>query len=37
MKNYPKYIKNTLNSVIRDMATHPDDFCRCPGKDFTRK
>lgn len=37
MKNYPKYIKNTLNSVIRGMATHPDDFCRCPRKDFTRK
>ena len=36
MKNYPKYIKNTLHSVIRDMAKHPEDFCRCPGKDFTR-
>lgn len=37
MKNYPKYIKSTLNSVIRDMAKHPEDFCRCPEKDFTRK
>ena len=37
MKNYPKYIKNTLFSVIRDMAKHPEDFCRCPGTDFTRK
>lgn len=36
MKNYPKHIKNTLYSVIRDMAKHPEDFCRCPGKDFTR-
>ena len=37
MKNYPKHVKNTLNSVIRDMAKHPEDFCRCPEKDFTRK
>ena len=37
MKNYPKYIKNTLYSVIRDMAKHPADFCRSPKKDFTRK
>ena len=36
MKNYPQYIKNTLHSVIRAMANHPEDFCRCPGKDFTR-
>ena len=36
MKNYPKQIKNTLHSVIRDMAKHPEDFCRYPGKDFTR-
>ena len=36
MKNYPKYIKTTLNSVIRDMAKHPENFCRCPEKDFTR-
>ena len=37
MKNYPKYIKSTLHCVIRDMAKHPEDFCYCPGKDFTRK
>ena len=37
MKNYPKHIKSALNSVIRDMAKHPEDFCRCPEKDFTRK
>lgn len=37
MKNYPKYVKNTLHSVIRDMAKHPEDFCRSPEKDFTRK
>jgi hypothetical protein len=36
MKNYPKHIKNTLHSIIRDMAKHPEDFCRRPGKDFTR-
>ena len=36
MKNYPKYIKNTLHSVIRDMSKHPEEFCCCPGKDFTR-
>ena len=28
MKNYPKYIKNTLHSVIRDMSKHPEEFCR---------
>ena len=37
MKNYPTYIKNTLNTVIRDMAKHPEDFCRNPKTDFTRK
>ena len=36
MKNYPKRIKNTLHAVIRDMAKHPENFCRCPEKDFTR-
>ena len=36
MKNYPKYIKKTLFSVIHDMAKHPENFCRCPEKDFTR-
>ena len=36
MKNYPKRIKNTLHSVIRDMVKHPENFCRCPEKDFTR-
>ncbi len=37
MKNYPKLIRNTLYTVIRDMAKQPEDFCRCPGTDFTRK
>ena len=37
MKNYPKYIKNTLFSVIHDMAKHSEDFCCCPEKNFTRK
>ena len=36
MKNYPGYLRNMLNSVIRDMAKHPEVFCRNPGKDFTR-
>ena len=36
MKDYPKYVKDTLYSVIRDMAKHPEDFCRNPQKDFTR-
>ena len=36
MKNYPKHIKSTLFSVIHDMAKHPENFCRCPEKDFTR-
>ena len=36
MKNYPKRIKNTLHAVIRDMAKHPENFCSCPEKDFTR-
>ena len=36
MKNYPEYIQNTLHAIIRNMAKHPEDFCRCPGKDFTR-
>ena len=37
MKNYPKHIKSTLHSIMRDMAKHPEDFCYCPKKDFTRK
>ena len=36
MKNHPVYLRNTLNSVIREMAKHPEKFCRNPGKDFTR-
>lgn len=36
MKNYPEYVKNTLHSVIRDMAKHPEAFCHNPEKDFTR-
>ena len=37
MKTYPKQIKNTLQTVIYDMAKHPEDFCRNPKTDFTRK
>ena len=36
MKNYPVYLRNTLNSVVREIAKHPEKFCRCPGRDFTR-
>ena len=36
MKNYPVYLRNTLNSVIREIATHPEQFCVNPGTDFTR-
>ena len=36
MKNYPAHVKHSLNTVIRNMAKHPDAFCRHPGKDFSR-
>ena len=36
MKNYPVHLRNVLNSVIRDIAKHPEHFCVNPGKDFTR-
>ncbi len=36
MKNYPVYLRNMLNSVIREMTKYPEMFCRNPGKDFTR-
>ena len=36
MKNYPAHVKHSLNTVIRNMAKHPDAFCRQPGKDFSR-
>ena len=36
MKNYPKYLKSALDSVIHEMGKHPEDFCRNPGRDFTR-
>ena len=36
MKDYPKYLKSTLNSLIHEMGKHPEDFCRNPGRDFTR-
>ena len=36
MKNYPVYLRNMLNSVIREMTKHPEKFCCNPGKDFTR-
>ncbi len=30
MKNYPKYVKTTLNHIIHDMGKHPEDFCVDP-------
>ena len=36
MKNYPVHLKSLLNSVIREIAEHPEKFCYNPGKDFTR-
>lgn len=36
MKNYSAHLKSMLNSVICEMAKHPEDFCRKPGRDFTR-
>ncbi len=36
MKNYPKYVKTTLNHVIHDMGKHPEDFCVDPERNFTR-
>ncbi len=36
MKNYPKYVKTTLNHIIHDMGKHPEDFCVDPERNFTR-
>ena len=36
MKNYPVHLRNLLNSVIREIAKHPERFCVNPGTDFTR-
>lgn len=36
MKNYPKYVKNKLFSIVRQMADSLDSFVYHPGKDFTR-
>ena len=32
----PERIKQTLLSEIEKMDQHREDFCRCPGIDFTR-
>ena len=36
MKNYPAHVKHSLETVIKNMVEHPDNFCKHPGKDFTR-
>ena len=36
MKNYPKYLKSKLDSLIHEMGKQPEKFCRNPGRDFTR-
>ena len=36
MKNYPEYVKTTLNHIIHDMGKHPEDFCVDPERNFTR-
>ena len=37
MKHTPKAIKRTLNRCIKEMSSHPELYCKNPGKDFTRK
>ena len=37
MKNYPKYINNTLHTSIRDMAKHPENFCRDPQRKMNQR
>lgn len=36
MKNYSAHLKSMLNSVICEMAKHPEDFLPQTGRDFTR-
>lgn len=33
---FSDYVKLTLLDSIRDLAAHPDNFSRCPGRDFSR-
>jgi len=37
MINHPRFVKETLISMIREMATNPALYVKNPEKDFTRK
>ena len=37
MKHTPKSIKRTLKRCIKELSSHPELYCKNPGKDFTRK
>lgn len=37
MKHTPKTIKRTLKRCIKEISSHPEPYCKNPGKDFTRK
>ncbi|MGN0352034.1 MAG: IS4 family transposase [Roseburia sp.] len=37
MENCAKYYLLSLKRTIGKMAKTPDQYCKCPGKDFTRK
>lgn len=37
MKNYPKKVRETLNSILLDMAKTPWLYAKDPIRDFTRK
>ena len=37
MKHTPKPIKRTLKRCIKELSSHPELYCKNPGKDFTRK
>ena len=37
MKHTPKPIKRTLKRCIKEISSHPELYCKNPGKDFTRK
>lgn len=36
MQNYTETLRNKLHTLICEMGKHPENFCRNPGKDFTR-
>ena len=36
MQNYTENLQHKLHAMICEMAKHPENFCRNPGKDFIR-